>query len=238
MLDGGNMGGAMGGHAGAGGFGGSGGNVDGGAGRDSAYGRSAEAARGRGRGRNQAYGRSAEAARGMGLRGPGRDQAYGANAERERGLAMAMAQEAKSRGLDWGNLVRDRDTMRERAVRNRDKHRARDLDPAVERAMWTDEKDIVPFISQYLGLTPFNRLDNMTRSPFDDPHGEWGGGEPQPGMPRHGGFVNGLQGITPELIRQFMHQQALSEEGGNNYDGRYERYNPRSYGDWEAGEAN
>ena len=84
---------------------------------------------------------------------------------------------AASKDMDWGNLVKDRDTRRERAIRNRDKHRARDLDPAVERAMWTDEKDIVPFLSKLLGLTPFDRLANMQRSPFDDPDGEWGGGD-------------------------------------------------------------
>jgi hypothetical protein len=102
--------------------------------------------------------------------------------DRDAGIVAAMAR-AASKNMDWGNLVKDQDTARERAIRNRDKHRARDLDPAVERAMWTDEKDIVPFLSKLLGLTPFDRLANMQRSPFDDPDGEWGGGDSLQNVP-------------------------------------------------------
>ena len=91
-----------------------------------------------------------------------------------------------------------------------------------------------------LGLHDLSGAMTPEENAFAD--ARWGGsiGDPQaqPRRPSQGGFVNGLQGIAPELIRQYMHQQALSTEGGDNYDGRYERRNPRSYGDWEAGEAN
>lgn len=120
--------------------------------------------------------------------------------DRDAGIVAAMAQEAKARGMDWGNLVKDQDTARERAIRNRDKLRGRDLDPAVERAMWTDEKDIVPFLSKLLGLTPFDRLRNMQMSPFDDPDGEWGGGDQ-------------LRNLPPKLVEQVVNQGVTGPSG-------------------------
>ena len=114
-------------------------------------------------------------------------------------LATAMAKAAAQQ--NWGNLVKDQDTARERAIRNRDKLRGRDLDPAVEKAMWTDEKDIVPFLSKLLGLTPFDRLANMQRSPFDDPDGEWGGGDLQ--------YLN----MPPQLAEQVVNQGVTGPSG-------------------------
>ena len=90
-----------------------------------------------------------------------------------------------------------------------------------------------------LGLHDLSGAMTPEENAFAD--ARWGGsiGDPQaqPRRPSQGGFVNGLQGIAPELIRQYMHQQALSNEGGDNYDGRYERRNPRAYDEearWDA----
>jgi hypothetical protein len=56
---------------------------------------------------------------------------------------------------------------------------------------------------------------------------------PQGGRPNatnvNVGGPGGWQGIPPQLIRQLMQQRALSQEGGDNYDGRYDRRNPRTY---------
>ena len=127
---------------------------------------------------------------------------YGALSQNQQAvspLAAAMAKAAAQQ--NWGNLVvKDKDTARERAIRNRDKLRGRDLDPAVERAMWTDENDIVPFLSKLLGLTPFDRLRNMQMSPFDDPDGEWGGGEQ-------------LRNLPPKLVEKVINQGVTGPSG-------------------------
>ena len=69
------------------------------------------------------------------------------------------------------------------------------------------------------------------------------GGEPRQGIPRHGpAGMSGTMGnwvgaIGNDVLRQFKHAQALQQEGGDNYDGRYERRNPRAYDEearWDA----
>ena len=69
----------------------------------------------------------------------------------------------------------------------------------------------------------------------------WGGSisdGPQQGMPRHGGIHTAAMRMAQDAMRQQQHERALATEGGDNYDGRFERRNPRAYGDWEGGEAN
>ena len=263
-----------------------GGNVDGGSGRAAAYGRNAEAARGRGRGRNQAYGRDAEAARGVGRRGPGRDTAYGRGAESERGTAQAMAaayaelQDAfghnmpgvgYGRGFSRGSKgmpQHQRDSGWRAGQTLTDKYGnpvsleslswSRDdlLDDA-KYEMWAQQNpDKVRNMPGMLGglmnslglhdlsgaMTPAERgwddsrweggpSDGPQGARFNTPSSEWrlgaGGGSIHDAALR----------MAQDALRQQMHEKALASEGGDNYDGRYERRNPRAYDEWLAGDA-
>lgn len=73
---------------------------------------------------------------------------------------------------------------------------------------------------------------------FDDSRWEGGvsDGPPQ-GMPRHGPAGGWMGAINNDVLRQFKHAQALQQEGGDNYDGRYERRNPRAYNEFEGGDS-
>ena len=270
MLDGGNMGGAMGGHAGAGGFGGSGGNVDGGSGIGLDH---SGPARGRGRG--------------IGRRGPGRDTAYGRGAESERGTAQAMAaayaelqdafghnmpgvgyaelqdafghnmpgvgygrgfsrgskgmpQHQRDSGWRAGQTLTDKNgnpVSLESLSWSRD-----DLLDDAKYEMWAQQNPdkvrnmpgMLGGLMNSLGLHDLSGAMTPAERGWDD--SRWEGG------PSDGHFANGLVNqdmlrVANDALRQRKHEQALAAEGGDNYDGRYERRNPRAYDEearWDA----
>ena len=268
MLDGGNMGGAMGGHAGAGGFGGSGGNVDGGSGIGLDH---SGPARGRGRGRG---------------RGNPHDGAWGNPNTVDPGLAQAMAasyaelQDAfghnmpgvgYGRGFSRGSKgmpQHQRDSGWRAGQTLTDKHGnpvsleslswSRDdlLDDA-NYATWAQQNPdkvrsmggIMGGIMNRLGLHDLSGAMTPAERGWDDSRWEGGPSDGPQGARfstpssewRLGAGGGGIHGqamrMAQDALRQKMHEEALASEGGNNYDGRYERRNPRAYDEWLAGEA-
>jgi hypothetical protein len=191
------------------------------------------------RGRDSAYGRNAESERGLA-------QAM-ANINPSRGLARGnpgMPQVQRDAGWVPGQTLTDKhgnpvtldnlSFQRDDLLDDENYERWAQQNPDKVR----NTPGMLGGLLNSLGLHDLTGAMTPKENAFAD--SRWGGsiGEgpsgdifPQGGRPNavNVGGPGGWQGIPPQLIRQLMHQRALSQEGGDNYDGRYERRNPRTY---------
>jgi len=224
-----------------------------GRGRNQAYGRNAEAARGvgrRGPGRDTAYGRGAESDRGMaqamaaayaelqdafGHNMPG--VGYGRGFSRG---SKGMPQHQRDSGWRAGQTLTDKygnPVTLDNLSWSRD-----DLLDDAKYEMWAQQNPdkvrnmpgMLGGLMNSLGLHDLSGAMTPAEAAWDD--SRWEGG------PSDGHFANGLVNqdmlrVANDALRQRKHEQALAAEGGDNYDGRYERRNPRAYDEWLAGAA-
>ena len=231
-----------------------GGNVDGGA---STAGQGHPGNRGRGRGRGRggpamgySQGYNADPYGEFGFQGPQVDTfggMYGAQRGRGQspgnpGLANVMANANPGRGLARGNpgmpsVQRDAGWVPGQTLTDKYGQPVRLDNLAFERDDLLNDENYAAWAKQNpdkvrntpgmlggllnsLGLHDLTGAMTPKENAFED--SRWGGGV--------------SDGPQQDLIRRAMHQRALSQEGGDNYDGRYERRNPRAYNEFEGGD--